>query len=104
MSWQAVDGADRYTVTISQTTGDDGQLCPEASHTVSVNTSSLSVVVGQTEDDMLRAYTVYSTTVVAESDVMGTGLQSDPAPFITTQTSNACSELYFCLSHILSTL
>ena len=69
VSWQAVENADRYTVTLSQTMGDDQLgLCREDSHTVSVDTSSLSVVVGQTDDDMLRAYTTYSITVVAESD------------------------------------
>ena len=70
VSWQAVNNADRYTVTLSQTMGDDQLgLCPEDSHTVSVNTSSLSVVVGQTGDDILKVYTTYSITVVAESDV-----------------------------------
>ena len=69
VSWEAVEDADRYTVTLSQTMGDDQLgLCREDSHTVSVDTSSLSVVVGQTDDDMLRAYTKYSITVVAESE------------------------------------
>ena len=73
MSWQAVEDADRYTVTLSQTMGDDQLgLCHEDSHTVSVDTSSLIVVVGQTDDDMLRAYTTYSITVVAESDAFCT--------------------------------
>ena len=46
VSWQAVDDADRYTVTLSQTMGDDQLgLRPDASHIVSVTASSLSVVV-----------------------------------------------------------
>ena len=87
VSWQEVDNADRYTVTLSQTIGDDQLgLCPEASHTVAVNTPSLSVFVGQTEDDMLRAYTTYFITVVAESDVWGRSQQSDPVILTTMQT------------------
>ena len=88
VSWQTVEDADRYTVTLSQTMGDDQLgLCPEASCTVSVNTSSLSVIVGQTEDDMLRAYTTYSITVIAESDMWVNSEKSDPVTFTTTQTS-----------------
>ena len=88
VSWPAVDDADRYTVTLSQTMGDDQLgLCSEASQTVAVNTPCLSVVVGQTEDDMLRAYTTYSITVVAESAVWGRSQLSNPVTLITTQTS-----------------
>ena len=88
VSWQAVDDADRYTVTLSQIMGDDQLgLCPEATHTVSVNTSSLSIVVGQRVGDMLRAYTTYSITVVAESDVWGNSEKSDLVTFTTTQMS-----------------
>ena len=69
VSWQAVENADRYNVTLTTTEG-AGQLglCPSSSHIVSVNTTNLSVTVGQTDDDMLRAYTTYSVTVVAERD------------------------------------
>ena len=88
VSWEAVDDADRYTVTLSKTTGDHQLgLCPGDSHTVSVDTSSLSVVVGQTDDDMLRPYTTYSITVVAESDVWGTTEHSQPIITTTDQTS-----------------
>ena len=73
VSWQAVEEADRYTVTLSQTMGDDQLgLCREDSHTVPVDTFNLSVIVGQTDDDMLKAYTTYSITVVAESDTFCT--------------------------------
>ena len=75
VSWQAVEDADRYTVTFTQTMGDDQLgLCTSAAHTasVSVDTTSASITVGQDveigDDDMLRAYTTYSITVVAESD------------------------------------
>ena len=88
VSWLEVDDADRYTVTLSQIMGDDQLgLCPEASQTVTVNTPCLSVVVGKTEDDMLRAYTTYSITVVAQSAVWDKSQHSDPVTLTTTQTS-----------------
>ena len=86
VSWNSVENADRYTVTLSQTMGDDELgLCREDSHTVSVDTSSLSVVVGQTNDDVLRAYTTYSITVVAESDELGNSQHSQPVIVTTGQ-------------------
>ena len=96
VSWQAVDDADRYTVTLSQIMGDDQLgLCPEAIHSRSVNLSGLSVIVGQTED-ILRAYTTYSITVVAESDVFGSSQHSVPVPFTTTQTSKSTYIMELC--------
>ena len=85
VSWQAVEGADTYTVTFTQIVGDQG-LC-STSHSVSVSTEdpSLSVVVG--EDDMLRAFTTYSITVAAVSDVSGSSEDSQPTTATTTQTS-----------------
>ena len=69
VSWQAVENADRYTVTLSQTMGDDQLgLCREDSHIVSVDTSSLSVVVGQTDHDKLKAFTTFSVIVKVVSD------------------------------------
>ena len=67
--------------------GDQQQgLCSD-SHSVSVSTegSSLSVVVG--EDNMLQAFTTYSITVVAESEVQGRSEDSEPMTVITAQTS-----------------
>ena len=75
VSWQAVEDADRYTVTFTQTRGNAQLgLCLGSAHTasVSVATTSASITVGQDveigDDDMLRAYITYSITVVAESD------------------------------------
>ena len=87
VSWQAVEGADMYTVTFTQTMGNEQQGLCSASHSVSVSTegSSLSVVVG--EDDMLRAFTTYSITVVAVSAVLGTSGDSQPVTVTTEQTS-----------------
>ena len=96
MSWQTEEDADRYTVALSQTMGDDQLgLCLEDTHTVVVNTSSLSVVVGQTDGVMLRAYTSYFITVVAENDVWGSSQPSDPVIVTTSQTSNASSVILF---------
>ena len=64
VSWQAVEGADTYTVTFTQTMGNEQQgLCTD-SHSVSTEDPSLSVVVG--EDEMLRAFTTYSITQSSE--------------------------------------
>ena len=96
VSWQTVEDADRYTVTFTQTMGNDQRgLCPSSSHTasVSVDTTSASITVGQDvdigDDDMLRAYTTYSITVVAESDVSGriSSEGSVPVTVTTAQTS-----------------
>ena len=88
VSWEAVEDADSYNVRLTQTMGDNQLgLCSE-SHTVSVDTSSLSIVVGHTINDMLRAYTTYSITVVAMSDVWGSIGNSEPITVITNQTSN----------------
>ena len=95
VSWQAVEDADRYTVTFTQTMGDDQLgLCPSSSHIaiVSVDTTSASIAVGQDvgrdDDDMLRAYTTYSITVVAESDESEQISSGDSVPvtFTTAQT------------------
>ena len=96
VSWGTVDDADRYTVTFTTTTGNRQQgLCITAGHVVSVSvdapSTSASVSVGQmlaTDDTtMLRAYTTYSITVVAESDVKGTSEDSEPVIFTTAQKS-----------------
>ena len=97
MSWQRVDDADRYTVTFTKTrtTSTQQGLCITADHVVSVSvdapSTSASIGVGQmlAGDDttMLRAYTTYSITVVAESDVTGSSEDSEPVTVTTAQTS-----------------
>ena len=59
-------------------------LCSD-SHTISHDTSNLSIVVGQTDDDMLRAYATYAATVVAVSDLWGRSGGSTPMIFTTRQ-------------------
>ena len=89
MSWQGVEDADRYNVTLSKTLFYPYQqgVCYQGSHVVSVVTSRLRVVVGQTAEDMLRPFTTYSVTVVAENNTSGSSEPSDPVTFTTLRTS-----------------
>ena len=96
VSWGAVDDADRYTVAFTTTTGNSQQgLCVTDFHraTVSVDAPSTSASIGVGQmlagDDttMLRAYTTYSITVVAKSDVTGSSGDSEPVTVTTAQTS-----------------
>ena len=96
VSWGAVDDADRYTVTFTKTTGNSQQgLCITNIHralvSVDAPSTSASIGVGQmlAVDDttLLRAYTTYSITVVAESDVTGSSEDSEPDTVTTAQTS-----------------
>ena len=96
VSWGTVDDADRYTVTFTKTTGNSQQgLCVFDIHiariSVDAPSTSASIGVGQmlAGDDttMLRAYTTYSITVVAESDVTGSSEDSEPVTVTTAQTS-----------------
>ena len=100
VSWRAVSDADRYTVTFRQMLGSGQGLCTVSTHTASVqvdapNTSEshigATIGVGQmpAADDttMLRAYTTYSITVVAESDLTGSSEDSEAITVITAQIS-----------------
>ena len=96
--WRAVDDADRYTVTFTKTLGTSQQgLCTTNIHiahvSVDVPSTSASIGVGQmlAADDttMLRAYTTYSITVVAVSDVRGSSEDSEPVTVTTNQTSKS---------------
>ena len=100
VSWEAVNDADRYTVTFTKTTTTETQqgVCINARHVVSVpvdapstSTSgiSASIDVGQMlaadETTMLRAYTTYSITVVAVNDVTGSSGDSEAITVTTAQ-------------------
>ena len=96
VSWGTVDGADRYTVTFSTTTGSSQQgLCIFNIHralvSVDAPSTSASIGVGQMlallDTTMLRAYTTYSITVVAVNDVTGSSEDSEPVTVTTAQTS-----------------
>ena len=102
VSWEAVEDADSYIVRLTQTMGDNQLgLCSE-SHTVSIETSSLSVVVGKIDNEMLRAYTTYSITVIAMSDVWGSSGEIEPFFVTTHQTSEDFCFLSLPLSPSLS--
>ena len=94
VSWEAVEGADINTVLFSAAVGDDQEgLCRDephsASDTVYVPTASIAVkeVVDSKETSFLKAYTTYSVTVVAFSDVWGRTVGSEPITFTTAQRS-----------------
>ena len=95
VSWEAVEGADYYTVLFSAAVGDDQEgLCRDEPHSasVTVNGSTTSIAVeedvGSNETSYLRAYTTYSVTVVAFSDVWGRTVGSESIAFTTPQRSN----------------
>ena len=90
--WEAVEDADYYTVSFSQAVGDDQEgLCRDAANVTvdDVLTASIGVGedVGSDETSMLRAYTTYSVTVVAFSDVWNRTAGSEAVTFATPQTS-----------------
>ena len=93
VSWGAVSDADRYTVTFRQASGADQQGLCIGAHRVSVNATSTSASIGVGQmlaaDDttMLRAYTTYSITVVAVSNLTGSGEDSEAITVTTAQTS-----------------
>ena len=96
VSWGTVDDADRYTVTFTKIVGDEQEgVCISAVHVASVSadapSTSASISVGQMLElldiTMLRAYTTYSITVVAENDVTGSSEDSEPVTVTTAQTS-----------------
>ena len=95
VSWQAAENADRYNVTLSKIVGQG--LCPSDSHTVSVVTSDVSVLVGHTAEDMLRPHTKYSITVGAMDDAIESTQYGIPVTFITNQTSEFYSQVLFYL-------
>ena len=94
--WKAVDGADiLYTVIFTTKTGNSQQgLCIFNIHRalVSVEAPSISASIGVgqmlalLDITMLRAYTTYSITVVAENDA-GRSEDSEPVTVTTAQTS-----------------
>ena len=91
VSWQTVDDADRYNVTFTEELGQG--LCIFNIHITSVSfdapSTSASIGVGRmlAKDDtnMLRAYTTYSITMVAESDMTGSSENSVAITVTTAQ-------------------
>ena len=85
VSWQPAENAERYNFTLEKIQRQG--RCPSDSFTASVVTSDLSIVVGQTVEDMLRPYTTYFITVKAENDTLGCAQYGFPVTFTTKQTS-----------------
>ena len=92
--WEEVENAYYYTVSFSQAVGDDQEgLCRDDSHSASLNVTdnaSFTVVgdnVGSDETHILRAYTTYSVSVVAFSDVWGRTVGSVAVGVTTPQRS-----------------
>ena len=92
VSWDAVNDADRYTVTFTRATGDEQEgACTGSTHTASVTVDAPSITasinIGENVDsasDMLRAYSTYFITVVASNDG-GNSEDSEQIPIRTSQ-------------------
>ena len=93
VSWDAVDDADRYTVTFTRAIGDDQEgACPDSTHTASVTvnapSTTASINIGENVEssvtDMLRAYSTYFITVVASNGGGNSG-DSDQISILTSQ-------------------
>ena len=107
--------ADYYTVSFSASVGDDQEgLCRDEPHSasVTVNGSTNDLLmnvsfaveedVGSNETSYLRAYTTYSVTVVAFSDVWGRTVGSEPITFTTAQISKQAILSLGTLSIVMS--
>ena len=98
VSWNAVDNADRYTVTFTRATGNEQQgACTGSPHTASVTVDAPSITasndIGENvvSSDMLRAYSTYFITVVASNG----GGNSDDSEQISILTSQIGMRLMF---------
>ena len=98
VSWDAVNDADRYTVTFTRATGDEQEgTCPGSTHTATVTvnapSTTASIDIGESVDsasDMLRAYSTYFITMVASN-----GVNSDDSEQISILTSQIGMRLMF---------
>ena len=92
VSWDAVNNADRYTVTFTRATGTEQQgTCPGSTHTATVTVDAPSITaiidIGENVDsasDMLRAYSTYFITMVA-SNGGGNSVDSEQISILTSQ-------------------
>ena len=93
VSWDAVNDADRYTVTFTRATQEEQQgACTMSTHTASVTVNAPSITasinigenVVSSVSDMLRAYSTYFITVVA-SNGGGNSDDSDQISILTSQ-------------------
>ena len=107
VSWNAVNNADRYTVTFTRATGDEQQgTCPPSTHTASVTvdapSTTASIDIGQDVEssvtNMLRAYSTYFITVVAENDVNGLSKERIRKYILTMQSMFNALHQYYVLA------
>ena len=104
MSWEAVEGADMYTIRFRQTAGNEQQGQCASSHSGSVESvNGVTVLIIGEGDEMLRAFTTYSITVAAVSDVLGSGEDSQPVT-VTTALTGMRSILLLYTIDVLSQL
>ena len=88
VSWEDQPDADSYIVLYNTVVGDEQVgLCSNSTRSGSVTTDvpSTSITVGM-DDGILRAFTTYSITVVAVSEMIGMSQRSDPVILTTQQT------------------
>ena len=99
VSWDAVNDADRYTVTFTRATGDEQEgTCPDSTHiatvTVDAPSTTASIDIGENVAPdvtvMLRAYSTYFITMVASN-----GVNSDDSEQISILTSQIGMRLMF---------
>ena len=109
VSWDAVNNADRYTVTFTRATGDEQQgTCIEATHTASVTvdapSTTASIDIGQDVEssvtNMLRAYSTYFITVVAVNDG-GNSDDSDQISILTSQIGMSLIMFHVVTPHFI---
>ena len=110
VSWDAVNDADRYTVTFTHAIGDDQEgTCTDSTHTATVTvddpSTTANIDIGESVDsasDMLRAYSTYFITVVASNG----GGNSDDSEQISILTSQIGMRLMFHVvtPHLICTI
>ena len=89
VSWNAVSGADSYTVSFTRVTG-SGQmgLCPGTEHSPDVlhvsDDTEVEIVVDE-EETVLYAFSTYSYTVTAVNDIRGSSEPSSSETLTTPQ-------------------
>ena len=104
MSWEVVEGADMYTIRFRQTAGNEQHGQCASSHFGSVESvNGVTVLIIGEGDEMLRAFTTYSITVAAVSDVLGSGEDSQPVT-VTTALTGMRSILLLYTIDVLSQL
>ena len=87
VSWNAVSGADSYTVSFTRLTGSGQVLCVGFDHSseVTSNVNTVEIEVDE-EERVLHAFSTYSYTVTAVNDILGSSEPSSSETLTTPQT------------------